>query len=197
MGVTKQFYAFHSEVTQWIRRDPGVLDEILDSGGDLRAVYEECRSEGLADGDMVEWISFGLLSQMIGNGVDKRLAEFGVDELDLDKAWGCLAFALRRINPDFARDLFDGGEVLEGRVIRILDASLVLRIGGWLKQVEPAVVQANLVVDEMKRQDVYPEIWRAGEDAMRTEVKEAYVALQDFFEEASQRGLSATARTTL
>jgi hypothetical protein len=128
--------------------------------------------------------------------VQKRKAEVGDTEVDLDKAWHGIHYLLTgsaESNDTLASKVIMGGQDIGPDrgygPAQLLMPGEVKEIAKLLEQTTIETLRARYKPKEMTRARIYPEmIWeRDGEDALRY-VLENYKKLAAFYERAAERG---------
>jgi Domain of unknown function (DUF1877) len=187
-GMTWSARAIDPSLVGALKRDNKLLDQTL--FGDQPPLFaQRMKKDGRVD------FSDKQIRDEVQAWAEKRKAEVGDTEVDLDKAWHGIHYLLTgsaESNGTLASKVIMGGENIGPDrgygPAQVLKPSEVKAIAQLLEQTTPDMLAKRYKPKEMTRADVYPEIWeRDGDEALQY-VLEYYTKLTAFYKLAANRG---------
>ncbi len=188
-GMTWSARAIDPSLIGALKSDSKLLDQTL--FGDQPPLFtEKLKKEGRVD------FSDKRIRDEVQAWAEKRKAEVGDTEIDIDKAWNGIHYLLTgsvESNGTLASKVIMGGEDIgldRGYgPAQLLKPAEVKAIAQLLDGTTPDILRQRFKPKEMTRADVYPGvIWeRDGDEALRY-VLDYYKKLVTFYKRAAERG---------
>jgi hypothetical protein len=188
-GMTWSARAIDPSLIGALKSDSKLLDQML-FGEQPPHFTEQLNKQGRVD------FSDKRIRDEVQAWAEKRKAEVGDTEIDIDKAWNGIHYLLTgsvESNGTLASKVIMGGEDIGPDrgygPAQLLKPTEVKAIAHLLEGTTPDILRQRFRPKEMTRADVYPGvIWeRDGDDALRY-VLDYYKKLVAFYKRAAERG---------
>jgi hypothetical protein len=188
-GMTWSARAIDPSLIGAIRRDSKLLDQTL-FGDQPEILAENLKKEGHVD------LSNKQIHDELRAWAEKRKAEVGDTEVDLDKAWHGIHYLLTgsiESNGTLASKVIMGGENIGPDrgygPAQLLNPAEVKAIAHLLEETKPDMLRMRFKPKEMTQMGVYPAvIWERDGDEALTYLLDYYKKLVAFYKLAAEKG---------